>query len=119
MKTKLFIPVICYNHTANTEYMMSLIRLTHKLRDQDIEFVLFPIVFDSLVSRARNAATAHFLNSDCTHMIFIDSDIEFDAESVLKLLRHGKDVVAGVYAKKYYNLDRVVTGEEIVDFVIS
>ena len=119
MKTKLFIPVICYNHTANTEYMMSLIGLTHNLRDKDIEFVLFPIVFDSLVSRARNAAVAHFLNSDCTHLIFIDSDIEFDPESVLKLVRHGKDVVAGVYAKKYYNLDRVVTGEEIVDFVIS
>ena len=118
-KRKLFIPLICYNHTANTEYMMSIISLTHKLRDSDIDFLLFPIVFDSLVSRARNAAVAHFLNSDCTDLIFIDADIEFDPQSVLKLLSHCKEVVAGVYAKKYYNLDRVFKGEEIVDFVIS
>jgi hypothetical protein len=119
MKKKLFIPVICYNHTANTEYMMSLIALTHVLKNSGIEFVLYPIVFDSLVSRARNAAVAQFLHSDCTDLIFIDSDIEFDPESVIKLLRHGKEVVAGVYAKKYYVLDRVFQGEEIVDFVIS
>lgn len=119
MKRKLFIPIICYNHTANTEYMMSLINLTHKLKESDVEFQLFPIVFDSLVSRARNAAAAHFLASDCTDLIFIDSDIEFDPANVFKLMHHKKDVVAGIYAKKYYNLDRIFAGEEIVDFVIS
>ena len=56
MKPKLFIPIICYNHQANTEYMMSLIKLSHRLRDAEVHYVLFPIVFDSLVSRARNAA---------------------------------------------------------------
>ena len=81
MKDKLFIPVICYNHTANTEYMISLIRLTHHLRDKGINYCLYPIVFESLIPRARNAAAAHFLDSDCSHLLFIDADIEFDAES--------------------------------------
>ena len=71
-----------------------------------------------LAIRVVNVVDLMRLQSDREHPHGL-SDIEFDAESVLKLLRHGKDVVAGVYAKKYYNLDRVVTGEEIVDFVIS
>ena len=119
MKKKLFLPIICYNHTANTEYMLSLIKLTHHLRDNKIDFTLFPIVFESLVSRARNAAAAHFIDSDCSHMMFIDSDIEFDAHSVVKLLSFDKEVVSGVYPKKYYVFDRVPSGKEIVDFVIA
>ena len=114
MKDKLFIPVICYNHTANTEYMISLIKLTHHLRDNNIEYCLFPIVFESLIPRARNAAVAHFLNSDYSHLFFIDSDIEFDPESVIKLLRHNKKVISGVYPKKYQVLERVVSGDVVV-----
>lgn len=119
MNKKLFIPVICYNHTANTEYMMSLLKLSHRLRDLDIQYVLFPIVFESLVSRARNAAVAHFLASDCSHLMFIDSDIEFDSESVIKLLNHNKEVIAGVYPKKYYVMERMFTAEEVVDYPIA
>lgn len=119
MKEKLFIPVICYNHMANTEFMISLIKLTHHLRDNGVNYCLYPIVFESLIPRARNAATAHFLNSDCSHLFFIDSDIEFDPESVLKLLRHNKEVVAGVYPKKYYMWNRIFAGEEGVDFVLG
>ena len=50
MKKKLFLPIICYNHTANTEYMMSLLKLSHKLRDLNIAYTLFPIVFEILLS---------------------------------------------------------------------
>ena len=116
MKERIFIPIICYNHMANTEFMISLIKLTHYLRDNDVSYCLYPIVFESLIPRARNAAAAHFLDSDCSHLLFIDADIEFDPESVLKLLRHNKEVVAGVYPKKYYMWDRALTGEEAVDF---
>ena len=101
---------------ANTEFMMSLIRLTHHLRDNDISYCLYPIVFESLIPRARNAAAAHFLDSDCSHLLFIDADIEFEPESVVKLLRHNREVIAGVYPKKYYMWDRALTGEEAVDF---
>ncbi len=104
---------------ANTEFMISLTRLTHHLRSENIPFCLYPIVFESLIPRARNAAVAHFLDSDYTHLMFIDSDIEFDPESVVKLLRHDKDVICGIYPKKYYVLERLNKQEEIVDFPVS
>ena len=55
---------------------------------------------DSLVSRARNSLTAAFLQSDCTHLLFIDSDLEFSGEQIKRLLDHNEDVVAGFYPKK-------------------
>lgn len=119
MTTKIFIPVICYNHSANTEYMMSLIGLTHYLKDKGIGYELYPIFFESLVCRARNAAVANFLDSDCTHLLFIDSDIEFNPQSVTKLLLHNKDVICGLYPKKYFVMERLEKNQEIVDFPLA
>ncbi len=55
---------------------------------------------DSLVSRSRNTLTADFLESDATHLLFIDTDLIFSSEQVARLLAHDKDIVAGFYPKK-------------------
>lgn len=55
---------------------------------------------DSLVSRSRNTLTADFLESDASHLLFIDSDLIFSSEQVARLLAHDKDIVAGFYPKK-------------------
>lgn len=41
---------------------------------------------ESLVQRARNYCVDEFLRSDCTHMMFVDADIGFQAKDVLALL---------------------------------
>jgi hypothetical protein len=55
---------------------------------------------DSLVSRARNTLTADFLASDCSHLLFIDTDLVFSNEQVLRILNHPELVVGGLYPKK-------------------
>jgi hypothetical protein len=55
---------------------------------------------ESLVQRARNTCVAHFLASDATHLLFIDSDIGFPWQAVFRLLAHRRDVVGATYAKK-------------------
>jgi hypothetical protein len=102
---KLFLPIICYNHLCNTEHMMSLMRLLLLLKEAKIDVASICISFDSLVSRGRNAAAAFFLSDpDATHMMFIDTDIEFDPNEVLRMLGVDKDVVAAYYPHKYINL---------------
>ncbi|MCX8003377.1 MAG: hypothetical protein N2688_00215 [Burkholderiaceae bacterium] len=60
---------------------------------------------ESLVQRARNRVVAEFLASDCSHLLFVDSDIGFTAHAALRLLAHDRPLIGGLYRKK--SLERV------------
>lgn len=105
---KLFIPVICYNHTCHTSYMFSLMRLVIVLKDMGIATSLFPITFDSLINRARNAAVAYFLtDTEHTHLLFLDADIEFSVKNIIDMIEADKDVIGIGYAQKWLNIDKL------------
>jgi len=104
MKTKILLPLITYGGTCHTEFAMGVMGTVLEVqRRDDINMVISPIVFESLISRARNAAAAWALSSDYSHLLFIDSDIGFDPQDVFKLIEADQDVVVGVYPKKYYS----------------
>ena len=42
---------------------------------------------ESLIPRARNMSLAKFIYSDFTHLLFIDSDIEFPVQAVIDLIK--------------------------------
>lgn len=73
---------------------------------------------ESLITRARNYMTDDFFRSEYTHMMFIDSDIFFNALDVLILLSmvgekdkgSGKtmDIIGGLYPKKNLAADKMV-----------
>ena len=102
MTTKVYLPIICYNHTVLSHFMFSVMKLVYEGQRRGIAFSLDCIYFESLIARARNAAAASFLNQpDCDYMMFIDSDISFEPESFFSLLKSEKDVISGLYPKKY------------------
>ena len=106
--TKVYLPVICYNHTVLSHFMFSVMQLVFEGQRRGISFSLDCIYFESLIARARNAAASNFLNrTDCDYMMFIDSDISFEPESFFSLLKADKDVVSGLYPKKYINSSKV------------
>jgi hypothetical protein len=57
-------------------------------------------VGDSLVPRARNCLTRRFLESDCTHLLFIDSDLVYSMDHIKRIMSWGLDIVGGCYCKK-------------------
>jgi hypothetical protein len=68
---------------------------------------------DSLVSRARNNLIAKAMsNQDVTHILFIDSDITWDAMDVVKLIISDKGLVGGSYPLKRYFWNNIIDNPE-------
>lgn len=65
-----------------------------------LEFTVHLLPGDSLVCRARNTLTARFLAGDCTHLLWLDSDLVFSSEMIARLCSHDVPLVAGLYPKK-------------------
>lgn len=69
---------------------------------------------ESLITRARNSLAYDFLQSDATHLMFIDADIGFNSEDIASMLKADKDIICGLYPKKEINwveVHRAVTEE--------
>lgn len=79
----------------------ALIKLAcEQMQRQDFGLCIDMHVGECPIGRARNDLTKKFLDSDCTHILFVDSDIVFSYEQVNKILNHEEDIVGGFYVKK-------------------
>jgi hypothetical protein len=102
---KLFVAMPCYGGMMCGTTARSLIDLAVACVHYGIELKTYFLFNESLITRARTYATDEFMRSDCTHMMFIDSDIGFKAQDVLALLAlqgpdSPYDVISGAYPKK-------------------
>lgn len=104
-KKKLFIATPMYGGICSGYYTKAISDLSSAFQANGITFRLYYLFNESLITRARNYCVDEFLRSDCSHMLFIDSDIAFDWRDVFKLLdmcdeENGYDIVTGPYPKK-------------------
>jgi len=106
-KERLFIATPCYGGALTEAYFRSSIRLLTFCNQHQIPIAFGTIANESLVTRARNVLVAYFLQSDFTRLMFIDADIEYQVEDVIKLVAHNKDVAVGAYPKKGVNWQRI------------
>lgn len=105
-----FFATPCYGGMLTDQYFLSMFRLSQAFMKYGINFRITTLRNESLITRARNILTAMFLDSDCTHLMFIDSDIEFQPDDVLRALAYDKPIMAGAYPKKALNKQDIVKG---------
>lgn len=106
-KERIFIATPCYGGMLTEAYFRSVIKLLTFCNQHGIPIAFGTIANESLVTRARNVLVAYFLQSNYTRLMFIDADIEFQVEDVLKLIAHDKELIVGAYPKKGVNWQRI------------
>lgn len=105
----IFLAIPTIDGSICIETMMSIFRNIEVLNRNEHSVTIFPLIGDSLITRARNfLANAFYRQPEkYSHMMFIDSDIEFPSDLILKLLGANKPLVAASYAKKRFNCDNM------------
>ena len=90
-----------YNGICNEATFISMIKFGIIASKLGINYSIDTMVNESLITRGRNNLVAKFLfNQAATHLMFIDVDLGFDAEAILRLLCANQDLVGGVYPMK-------------------
>ena len=98
--TKIHFMTPCYGGQITEVCFSSYLQWTILAMKNGLNFTIDTLSNESNVNRARNSCAAKFLSGDATHLMFVDADIQFRAEDIVKLVAHDKDIVGGIYPQK-------------------
>ncbi len=107
-KNRLFVATPMYGGQCNGLYMKSSLDLQTIFFQYQLPLRFSFLFNESLITRARNYMADEFLRSDCTHLLFLDSDIHFDPKDVITLMALDKDIIGAPYPKKSISWKQVV-----------
>jgi hypothetical protein len=96
---KIFIAVTCYDGKVFGKCADSILKNCVSLMKAG-HIVTVHYHNELYIDRARNFCVNLFLESDCSDMVFVDSDLQFDTDAILKLIEYDRDLVAGAYRLK-------------------
>lgn len=98
---KVIFAIPCMEGGIKARCHQSLVKAYHLLQLAGIPYDESILENCGVISAARNVLAARFLDDkDATDLFFIDSDVGFPPEAVVKLLERPEDIVGGVYPLK-------------------
>jgi hypothetical protein len=114
---KLFIATPMYGGQCAGMFARSVADLSALCTHYGIQVRFYFLFNESLITRARNYCADEFMRSGDTHLMFIDSDIGFNANDVIALMALQSenaeddeyDIIAGPYPKKCISWEKIKT----------
>lgn len=85
---------------VDIHYMRSVFALQSECNKRKVGITLH-LHKSSIVTFGRNACTAAFLHSDCTHMLFVDTDIQFNEQDIFKMIEADEEITLIPYPLKW------------------
>ncbi len=106
---KVMIATPSYNGDCSMGYAISLLKTYAASKEVSrLKLVHQHIPNDSCVARARNFLAATMMRDpSITHMLFIDADMSWEAEDVLRLIMADKPIIGAAIPMKKYKWDRL------------
>jgi hypothetical protein len=93
-----FIALPAYDFKVSLKLAISLAQFAQQAQQHGIDIQIGSICGCSVVSRARNLLAQDMLDSDCTDLMFIDADINFEAADLFRLMAWTSDPKKGIVA---------------------
>lgn len=91
----------CYGGLVSDKTSVSLFNLAKLLVKENVDHAILASGNESSITLGRSKMANFFVNNTkFEYLFFLDSDVGFDPNDVLKLLRHKKDLVSGAYPMK-------------------
>lgn len=98
---------VCLATTAyespDAAYTFSLQKTREAMHKAGIKTAYYLLSGNCHVDDARNSIVQEFLASDCTELVFLDADVVWEPEALIKLCQYDVDVVGGVYPYRREN----------------
>ncbi len=105
----ILLAIPCYAGHLYANCFQSVLELQKLCMANSILLTVQTLTNESLITRGRNYFVALMLaNKSFTHLFFLDSDIVFNPNSVLRMINFDKPIVAGVYPKKGLNFEKMM-----------
>jgi len=116
--TSVLLATPCKSGYVTVNYMMSLFGTLRNLQESGIKSQTFLDVGKAGIDLPRSMAASYLLNSEHTHLMFLDDDMAWQPELVTRLLSLDLDIVGVPYRQKspeiMYNMrvaDKLVKAE--------
>lgn len=94
------VAIPAYSGTIHLGTMRSLMADLLALQARGDEWEVHDECGNALIADARALIVAQFLASGCDTLVFIDSDVCWEAGALLRLVDHPVDMVAGIYPQR-------------------
>ena len=106
-KYKIFVATPVHSE-CSIHYTQALLKFQKQCMMNSI-MVSFSLLKSSLVTQGRNLCVANFLKdpANYTHLLFIDSDIDFTFNVIMKMLKFDREVIATPYPMKHIHWDQI------------
>jgi hypothetical protein len=106
-KYKIFVATPVHSE-CSIHYTQALLKFQKQCMMNSI-MVSFSLLKSSLVTQGRNLCVANFLKDpiNYTHLLFIDSDIDFKFDTIMKMLKFDREVIATPYPMKHIHWNQI------------
>ena len=106
-KYKIMVCTPCHSEVS-MHYTQAVLKFQLECMKRNI-LLSFSLLKSSLVTQGRNLCVAEFLNHEdqYDHLLFIDSDIDFNSETIFKMLEADKDIIACPYPMKTFDTEKI------------
>jgi len=96
----IYIATPAYDGKVQTDYAMSLAETCQLATFYGVRVTVCIMRNNIFIDHARNHFARLFLESDATHLFYIDADLKFEPRGVVGLATSGLEICAGVYRKR-------------------